>query len=297
MRTKLLKKALLVAGLAILICGFSIQASAITFNFQEETGFKVGGSNLVSNGPSGSKYNDIKWYNDATAPVAPLAGTFNTIAWGASNNVAALLGFDPFGPIGNPSPNDINTAYSGIKVLGQQGGPFNEGEWVTITQLYHQNNAISANYSTLTGATIDSILRIGIGTPPPYGGALSDPNAITLSFNETSNAAPCGPGSPSGAVCPDYFQFAAGGFDALPFSYGNADYLVYFNMVAGAGATVQYLDLDNDQTIDNIRIWTQENQTSNAYVQMMIVDVPEPATLTLLGLGLLGLGFAKRRKA
>jgi hypothetical protein len=47
-------------------------------------------------------------------------------------------------------------------------------------------------------------------------------------------------------------------------------------------------------------IYTSEEAISSLDVQMSLVqrvsEVPEPATLGLFGLGLLGLGIAKRRK-
>jgi hypothetical protein len=38
------------------------------------------------------------------------------------------------------------------------------------------------------------------------------------------------------------------------------------------------------------------DQSDYVFRSMDVTSVPEPATLSLLGLGLMGLGFAKRRK-
>ena len=44
-------------------------------------------------------------------------------------------------------------------------------------------------------------------------------------------------------------------------------------------------------------IWTDEKDYSYAKIYASLAKVPEPSVIALFGIGLLGLGFATRRKA
>jgi hypothetical protein len=283
MRTKYFKKALLVIGIAVFMCGFSMQASAITFDYSQAAGFSVVPGELLST-HVGDAQNDIKWFQNASNPQPP-AGYFNTIAWGASNNDGGGIAVDPFvvGNTGNSS-----TALSAMSVFGVAGQVSTGdgdafGNWVTISTLSHQNNAILSSWYSLASAVIYS--ELSFLAPVNY----TDVNTIPISFTETRNTAPCA--GLGGTVCPDRFSFNTAGFAPVNFLYDGKNYEVAFQLANFVNST---LDSSSDPTLT---VWTDERVTSSLDVQMHIRQVvPEPTTLVLLGLGLLGLGFTKRRK-
>lgn len=300
MKLNLLHKSVL-AGCLVVMSGYSMQASALPleqFSFKQSTGFLVNGTLLSTTGN-----NNIGWYESADG-LAPPAGEFDTIAWGTpiTNSGGGLLGANPIGPgSGNPA-----TDFSGLKVVGYSdvtsptpgafmtgadlgGGLSDWGAWKTISTVYHQNRAIDATASTLVSAIIRSVL---VFDHVPEGDIGSDVNSVGISFTETFNQLPCTLGNPNGSVCDDLFKFSLGTFAPVHFTLNGHKYEVAFQLANFVGSSTDFPGCPGGVCT----IWTAENVTSSLDVQARIREIPEPAMLGLLGLGLLGLSLVKRRK-
>ena len=253
-----------------------------TFNYQQAAGFIDGSEtpgpdqilfdNSLGAAGAANAYADIGWGNFQTCAAPPCA---------ISPNQSALL-------------------------LDSISGTIAVGETKIITTLTHRNIDIDEPF--LASVDITSILRLFI--PPdsafPDPAVLTDVNTIPITFNETDNhpvggLAGCDPTiQQSLTPCDDYFEFPLGGFASITFQAdtdGNGipeTYTLTFD-IQPLG-TIIPIDTDGDGIFDTGRIITEEGSTNTIDIVMtlQLVPTPVPATLLLLGLGLLGAGVVGR---
>jgi len=159
--------------------------------------------------------------------------------------------------------------------------------WTRISTLTH-NNVLITNAANWGPQDIWGRLRI-TDSDGASSVRLDSDEAITIALTETTNVAPCPAPNPVSTTCDDFFSFTAAGLTPLLFTANDG---------SAWQASFRFANLVNAVMIDDT-IYTGEARSSSLDVEVQLTQirtVPEPATLGIFGLGLLGLGLAKRRK-
>jgi hypothetical protein len=267
---KKLHKALAIGVLAATSAIATQAVAAPVFYFTEWAGF-------LDDGTPGTTALDFAAGDLITgdANLVPSATPiYDTVSWGV-----------PFNDLNLQSKLELTTKQTPtLYDFGQPDG------WNTISTLYHHNNVIQTaiNWGPLVIAGRFNIYEGDPGVA--YGSYIkTSDDPISINFTETANSN-CAIANPtgSGVPCDDFFAFTADGLDSLSFTDSEG---------TNWKAEFQLANFVNSAILPPNSIYTAEGVISSLDVQVRFVkDVPEPATLGMLGLGLVGLSLAKRRK-
>lgn len=291
---KSLSKTILATGAAVVsLAAVSSQASAAlvtAWDWSVTTGFT--GVTWEDRGPgSGNPANGITNAGTSTGAVGVYQDALTT-SWGGDGNFA--IG-------GNRSALTLNDGFAGGGTASSPPQALTDGVPVGPTSsVTHWNNPVRNELDFLKSATMTSTLNLTPAVPAGPGFAL--PSLVfTVDFKETNNGGSCAVPPGAGGPCPDIFVIAPGAPFSQQFSLGQYTYEVEILALAGPGLS-SIVDLSDAAcaaagALSGCKgFTTEENAATKVEFGFQISQVPEPGTLSLVGLGLVGGAVLRRRK-
>jgi len=273
---------------AVIATFMAASANASFLTIEAAGGFTEG---TLGNGASAT-------LSDAISP-----GIYSTVSWGldAGNGLSSLV-LEDF----TVNVDDVNVNYN-VSTLTHNNFAINGGSslWLASAQIFGLMNLTSdfddgnSGISTAFGSSaialsfntaVASIFSIDFTETYNQMGVIGNCTAIDNDGDDGTVG-----DHVNETACDDYFDYSIenlGGLpNTLPFAIpmhidGNHYAMTVFATIDEAGT----------QLLPQDRFWTPEGQSSSIYTWVRLSRVPEPLTLGIMGLGLIGIGAARRKR-
>lgn len=217
------------------------------------------------------------------------------ISWGTSTGQgqSSLVINNP--NLSSPNADNYGPQSEGEVVLVDQG----DGTW---SSGFVPGTSITHNNFPITGPTLLSVALTEWFTLAPDGdnvlpqGEFLDTPEFDILFVETTNSSPCG--FPSTSVCDDIFVVLNPVLLNQSFQVGNYLYNIEIQQTGLTPLSSEVCDVVAPELGGQcVGFQTQEGQASTGQFGFVLSarEISEPAMLGLFGLGLLGLGYGRRR--